>query len=92
MFYFWAICLGFIFVTGLLQEVIPLFIFRRSNHQGFKRNIQGWYIMPLSAKKLVVLQFTVSVTLIICTYSSLPTGEVCGKIGRVGYTRKFNNG
>ncbi len=65
---FWAIMIGYIFITGLLSGIRPAFHLSSFNPvRVLKGTIQVGKAATLSRKILVVLQFSCSIALIICT-------------------------
>jgi len=67
-FYFWLICAGFIFITGLLAGSYPaLYLSSFRPIKVLKGTFRTGKLAALPRKVLVVTQFTVSVALIIST-------------------------
>jgi ABC-type antimicrobial peptide transport system permease subunit len=67
-FYFWLITGAFIFITGLLAGSYPaLYLSSFKPIRVLKGNFHTGQLASLPRKILVVMQFTVSVALIICT-------------------------
>lgn len=67
-FYFWLLCAGFIFITGLLAGSYPaLYLSSFKPVKVLKGTFRTGKLAALPRKTLVVMQFTVSVALIIST-------------------------
>ncbi|HEY6975316.1 MAG TPA: FtsX-like permease family protein [Chitinophagaceae bacterium] len=67
-FYFWLLSAGFIFITGLLAGSYPaLYLSSFKPIRVLKGTFHTGKLTSLPRKILVVMQFTVSVALIICT-------------------------
>lgn len=75
IFYFWLLCAGFIFITGLLAGSYPaLYLSSFKPIKVLKGTFRTGKLAALPRKALVVTQFTISVALIISTivvYSQL---------------------
>jgi len=67
-FYFWLLCAGFIFITGILAGSYPaLYLSSFKPVKVLKGTFRTGKLAALPRKTLVVMQFTVSVALIIST-------------------------
>ena len=85
--YFWLICLGFISITSLLAGSYPaLYLSSFDPVRGLKGTFRVGRLAALPRKVLVVMQFTVSVALIIGTLVVYEQIQY-GKNRPVGYDR-----
>lgn len=86
--YFWVVSLGFIFITGLLSGSYPaLYLSSFQPVKALKGTFKAGRFASMPRKVLVVLQFTVSIALIIGT--SIVWQQVqYAKNRPIGYTRE----
>lgn len=85
---FWLISLGFILLTGILAGSYPaLYLSSFNAHRVLKGTFRAGRLSSLPRKALVVLQFTVSVALIIATVV-IHNQVIYAKDRPVGYTRE----
>jgi hypothetical protein len=86
--YFWLISIAFIFLTGLLAGIYPaLYLSSFRPVKVLKGAFRTGHLATIQRKALVVLQFTVSIALIICTIVVFRQLQFA-KNRPVGYTRE----
>lgn len=85
---FWVVCLGFTLITGFVSGIYPAFYLSKFNPlQVLKGVFQAGRFAALPRKALVVVQFTVSVSLVIATIVIFKQLQY-GRNRPVGYNRE----
>lgn len=86
--YFWLVSIGFIFVTSIIAGSYPaLYLSSFKPVKVLKGTFKAGRLASIPRKVLVVMQFTVSVALIICTIVVYKQIQIA-KDRPVGYTRE----